>query len=544
MMTDVCVYIDNIFFKENVASFYGHYLKKEHALDHLYFKTDTDEDIPFNYYAIPDKVKNNCYQDVQDEKNVLGFKVDVDLSRYTSLKLMGVVNNQSYPITANFGKYCYFNNKFFKLYLRSQDYYLLTDAKSFTIVKKSFVNGIKEEMRCILGLIRYHKLKSLIYREVANLYHLFKRKEIWIISDRIEVGEDNGQAFFEYMNTFRHPKIKVYFAIQKGTNDYYKLKKYRGVINHNSFRHRILYLNADCIISSQVSPYITNLFNHGKNYLADLYRFKLIFLQHGITKDDISSWINVNFHPIDMFVTSANLEYASLTDGKYLYNYPKDTIKLTGMARYDKLLDQDRPLKKQIILMPTWRKNLSVRVSAMTTTRKYNDHFKETDYFKFYNALINDKKLLQTLKKYRYRFEFIPHINMREQIKDFDTNGVVEIVSDDVIYSDKFKESSLLVTDYSSVAFDFAYLKKPIIYTQFDQDTFYQGQIYSKGYFDYESDGFGQITKTVAEARDAIIKAIIDDCKIEPKYLERIDNFYKYHDQNNCKRIYEEIQKL
>ena len=44
--------------------------------------------------------------------------------------------------------------------------------------------------------------------------------------------------------------------------------------------------------------------------------------------------------------------------------------------------------------------------------------------------------------------------------------------------------------DYSSIAFDFAYMKKPLIYYQFDQDKYYTNH-FAKGYFDCERDGFG-----------------------------------------------------
>lgn len=35
-----------------------------------------------------------------------------------------------------------------------------------------------------------------------------------------------------------------------------------------------------------------------------------------------------------------------------------------------------------------------------------------------------------------------------------------------------------------------------------------------------------------------------NDCKIEKKYVDRIDNFYTYNDHENCKRVYQEILKL
>ena len=127
---------------------------------------------------------------------------------------------------------------------------------------------------------------------------------------------------------------------------------------------------------------------------------------------------------------------------------------------------------------------------------------------------------------------------------DFNGNNIFKIVKGYADYNKIFKEASLLVTDYSSVAFDFAYLNKPILYTQFDKDTFYKNHLYTKGYFKFEKDGLGPVIYDYEKAVEEIIKYIENDCKIEKKYQERINKFYKYHDQNNCKRVYEEILKL
>ena len=35
-----------------------------------------------------------------------------------------------------------------------------------------------------------------------------------------------------------------------------------------------------------------------------------------------------------------------------------------------------------------------------------------------------------------------------------------------------------------------------------------------------------------------------NECKIKPEYKKRIDNFFKYHDYNNCQRVYDEIIKF
>ena len=95
------------------------------------------------------------------------------------------------------------------------------------------------------------------------------------------------------------------------------------------------------------------------------------------------------------------------------------------------------------------------------------------------------------------------------------------------------------------MAFDFAYLRKPIVYSQFDKESFFDGNhICDQGYFEYDRDGFGPACYDYETTLQAIINYIKKDCKIEDKYLERINNFYAYHDTNNCKRVYDEILKL
>lgn len=306
----------------------------------------------------------------------------------------------------------------------------------------------------------------------------------------------------------------------------------------------MLHLNANKIISAQADNYVTNLFGNGKDFVGDLYRFKFVFLQHGITKDDLSPWLNVNSNTIDMFVTASEMEYQSFVNQNYRYNFPKKWIKLTGFARYDCLLETTIKKEKNIVIMPTWRKNLVSILDNKTGKRVYDAQFKETNYFKFYNELINAPRLLKTLQERGYKIRFIPHVNMSQQIVDFNVNPLVEIVNTDVDYAKEFKRNSLLITDYSSVFFDFGYLKKPIIYTQFDREIFFKDQAYDKGYFSYENDGFGLVCNTVEETITEIINLIENDCQMEKEYLSRVEKFFAFYDQCNCERIYNEILKL
>lgn len=53
--------------------------------------------------------------------------------------------------------------------------------------------------------------------------------------------------------------------------------------------------------------------------------------------------------------------------------------------------------------------------------------------------------------------------------------------------------------------------------------------------------GFGELIDNEDDLVDKIIEYIENDCVMEDKYKERVDNFFKFRDQNNCKRVYDWI---
>lgn len=300
-----------------------------------------------------------------------------------------------------------------------------------------------------------------------------------------------------------------------------------------------MFLLADKIVSSQADEFLTNAFGKMSQFYRDLYNFDFVFLQHGIIKDDLSTWLNIYNKNIRMFVTSAPNEYESIINGNY--GFKKDVVKLTGLPRYDNLSNDPQ---KIIAIMPTWRKNLSTKNDVVTGIREYSNLFKESEYFSFYNRLINDERLLKVMREKGYKGLFVNHPSHVANSKDFSSNDIFSINDGYADYQEIFKTASLLISDFSSVPFDFAYLYKPIIYTQFDRDTFFKSHTYTEGYFKYEKDGFGPVVYDYESTIEEIIKYINNECVLLPKYQKRIKEFYGYHDKNNCARVYKEIKKL
>ena len=63
----------------------------------------------------------------------------------------------------------------------------------------------------------------------------------------------------------------------------------------------------------------------------------------------------------------------------------------------------------------------------------------------------------------------------------------------------------MTVTDYSSQAFEAAYLERAVVYYQFDQADFFGGtHVYRKGTWDYDTDGFGPVALDLAAAIAAV----------------------------------------
>ena len=68
--------------------------------------------------------------------------------------------------------------------------------------------------------------------------------------------------------------------------------------------------------------------------------------------------------------------------------------------------------------------------------------------------------------------------------------------------------------------------------------------MYSKGYFDDERDGFGEVVYDLDHAIDLIIEYVKGGCVLKDKYRERIDAFFAFNDQNNCQRVLDKILSM
>lgn len=387
--------------------------------------------------------------------------------------------------------------------------------------------------------------RAWVARKIYHLLNKIKKKEIWLISDRLTKADDNGEAFFTYMNTIgKNPNIDTYFVLDKKNEDYKRLCKIGKVVPYHSTKHKILSLLCDKIISSQADAYVFNrFFNMSYLYKDIKYNQKIIFLQHGVTQNDLSGWLSRTNKNLDLFVTTTYKEYQSILDYSYYYN--EKQVKFTGFPRYDYLYNNTEA-ENAITFMPTWRKYLSGKFDIDSDSRNLKGEFESSTYCKMYRQVFSDERLYEAANKYHYEIRLMLHPTMpRECIEYFHCKNCVKILKRETRYKELYATSKLVITDYSSAVFDFAYLYKPVLYYQQDVNEFFSGgHICSSGYFNYEKDGFGEVEYTAKELVDRIIEYMKNGCQLKEYYRERIEKTFPYHDKDNCKRVYEEIIKL
>ena len=478
----------------------------------------------------------------------IGFNVDIPLNNSDlSYEIKFVLKYKNQLIdkeNISFGKFANLTTRYKEAYFYKNDRYIKIHNSRIIIKKCNTVQHIKLEISFLTELLltkKKYNCKAFIARIIYYFCKLFVKKEIWLFSDRANKADDSGEILFRFVCDLNRKDIKPYYIINKRSNDYKRLKKMGNIVDSMSFKHKILHLIAKYNISSQADDNVVLPFYDRTTSYCDIIASKFVFLQHGVIKEDMSNTYNRINQNMSIFVTTAYKEYESIIKNNN-YSCDEKITKLTGLPRHDRLCNSE---SKYITFMPTWRRYLFKHSAEVAGVWVPRDNFIYSDYFNFYNNLLNNEKLIEAAKENGYIIAFMPHPNVQGALPLFHKNPDVEFFTLDKSYKEIYAESGLVITDRSSAVMDFSYLRKPVVYCQFDDVEFMSGgHVYIEGYFDYERDGFGEVCYDEESLIDTLIEYMKNGCKLKDKYRERIDNFFAFNDRNNCQRVYEEILKL
>ena len=386
------------------------------------------------------------------------------------------------------------------------------------------------------------KRPGLVERLARSRWVRSRYAGAWLLMDRLFDADDNGQRLFEYLRRDR-PEIPAWFTVQRGTPAWKVLRRrFRGrVVAHGSLRWKLIALHAEHLLSSHADlPVIA------PRELEELEirpRWRFTFLQHGVIKDDLSTWLNVK--PIDLFVTSTRAEFASVADDHTGYVFTTRETILTGLPRFDRLRElgervapEDRDL---VLVAPTWRSWLTGDMDIVSQRRDLAPDILESEFMRNWLAVLTSDRLGKAAQARGAVVGFLPHPNLQPVLAQLDLPAWVRPLSfDDNDVQELFARAVVLVTDYSSMAFNAAYLDRPAVYFQFDRDRMFGGgHVGSKGYFDYERDGYGPVVLDAEAAVEATVVALEEG--LAPEYRQRIADAFPLRDGRCCERVTEAV---
>ncbi len=366
----------------------------------------------------------------------------------------------------------------------------------------------------------------------------------WVLMDRIHNAGDSGEILFKHIRE-HHPDINAWFVIEKGTSDYDRLRKegYGGrLVAHGSRQWRMLMANCEHLLSSHADAPVINP-PEINAFIEPPWRFT--FLQHGVIKDDLSRWLN--YKKIDLFVTSTVAEHASIAGEHTAYPFTTKETVLTGLPRFDRLLEMGErfPVDQRdlVLLTPTWRQWLVQNLAESSQERDLGSDVLDSQFVREWLGLLHDPELAAACEQAGVRLGFLPHPNLEKLLPQLDVPAHVQTLSyDGTDVQELFARARVFVTDYSSIAFNAAYLERPVVYFQFDADQVQAGgHVGQRGYYEYERDGFGPVVHERAPAVSAITEALAHGAPL-PDYLARIEATFPQRDGRCCERVVEVVQ--
>ncbi len=351
---------------------------------------------------------------------------------------------------------------------------------------------------------------------------------IMLISEKGNDARDNGFHFFKYIKA-NHPEIKAYYIITPDSVDRHRLDEYGdSVVDYLSYRSCKLFWQAKYLVSTHLRAGHTPMpyaLSSWLNRTLNIYKGKIVAnIKHGITKDYLPRMLYSKTR-YNLLVCGASPEAQYFQSA---LGYPADVAQYTGFCRFDNLLEFQT--KRQILVMPTYRKYIQESDLA------------DSLFVKTYCSLLANSTLAEMLDKNDVNLIFYPHHKFQPFVDQFRHQYSPRIIIADQAHYDVqqlLKESALLVTDYSSVFFDFAYMRKPMVFFHFDYDE-YRKKHFQTGYFEYK-DSFGPVVCEEKHLLEAVNAYVVNDFRMEKQYVDKIDYYFPMRDKHNCDRVFDAL---
>lgn len=380
-----------------------------------------------------------------------------------------------------------------------------------------------------------------------NIFYLFshfvpKSSNIWVFGSMLGVKyADNSKYFFEYVAQY-HPAIRPVWITGSRKTASVLAAQGKEVYLFYSLRGIWLSMRAGVgVLSHSVIRDIRPFVLTRKAVLVNLW--------HGIPlkkiagDDEVSELRNKRFfsgiqcasrllcpsfrRPYDLTIACSEEDRRSFSSA---FSIPADKIVITGYPRNDALFssqiaDPERAGKKVGIYMPTFRGQEGNRYDFFTQ-------------FGFNAQSVNS--FLEKLNVHLYLK--LHHFNLPDDeiIEAIATSSSISFYDKDDVYED-LSSIDFLVTDYSSIYFDYLLLNRPVIFAPFDHSEYMRSN--RRFYYRYNDVTPGPKATDWTEVCHYIKEAVESPESYAQERGMMRSKFHTYCDGNSSERVLREVMK-
>lgn len=385
----------------------------------------------------------------------------------------------------------------------------------------------------VRSFIKSDKIVERIKQDIA-----FVVSKLWFgkkASNIVLLYEKNSSKYEESASVTYEKLIDLgyknaYFIVDRNYEyiDRIPEKYFSHIIYKHTFKHYLYFFKAKTFIGTEQPVHAIDLkiFNVLALKKISSKKINYVFLQHGVMY-----MVSLDSESRKMFkrkrlsgkyrvVVSSQSEADHFTQlGRH---YPED-LYITGLPKFDK--NELYPNADKIVIMPTWRP---------WEINMARDDFMQTPYFKMVMRIFNS--VPDELKK---NVVILPHPLIVNELRKLPDDIAKSIVLD-ARYDDVLKQTRLLITDYSSIAYDAFYRGSRVIFyweemeyclSQYGPSTklmLNDGNVYGDHF--YNTDGLSEAIKRNYENPQ------------EQKYIDRYSKLVQYHDGKNTERLIAELK--
>ena len=394
-------------------------------------------------------------------------------------------------------------------------------------------------------------LLIILHLPIVILSKFIKRdKNIWIFGAWFgDKYTDNPKYLFEYVNK-HNPEIKaIWLTTDKKTLKMLKHKGYKAYFTYSFagyFYSMIAKYSFICTCFSDINKYtvsnqkVINLW-HGiplKKIMNDNKFLECNQKDRNVVVKNVKCFLD-NIRDFQYYTTIVDSDMMKAIFERAFKGYSK-RVDIVGQTRCDSFLYEieKTPFVKKLIFLKEHNNKVGIFMPTCRREKLYDEFW---EYFSKELDILNNRmksmNIVLLIKLHYYQLKRLENISVSYSnlifVRDEDINQDIYSI---------LPVTDFLITDYSSIFFDYLYTNKPIFFFSFDKEEYLTRD--DEMYFEYDDIIPGKQAKSWTELYEILNEYINGIDKYQSKRKEIMDMVFMYQDGNNCGRIVEFIKNL